>query len=66
MKTLGLDIGTTSISAVVFCPEAGPVIARTLKNDAFLEGAPWERLQDPKRIRDTALALVNKLLAEHP
>ena len=66
MKTLGLDIGTTSISAVVFCPEAGPVIARTRKNDAFLEGAPWERLQDPKKIRDTALSLVSELLAEHP
>ena len=35
MKTLGLDIGTTSISSVVFEAETGVLAARTVKNDSF-------------------------------
>lgn len=62
MKTLGLDIGTTSISAVVFSREQGVLTARTVKNDSFLEGEPWERIQDPCKIRDIALSVVRELL----
>ena len=47
MKTLGLDIGTTSICAVVFEAETGVLAARTIKNDTFVESRPWERIQDP-------------------
>lgn len=66
MKTLGLDIGTTTISAVV--AEDGVVLsAVTLKNDSFLSTAnAWERIQDPDYIRKTALQAVEQLLAEHP
>ena len=66
MKTLGLDIGTTSISAVVYSTEAKVLCARTVKNDSFLPGEPWERLQDPQIIYDTAMSLVHELLQEHP
>ena len=66
MKTLGLDIGTTSISAVVFSRTEGVLAAHTVKNDSFLPGAPWERIQDPDSIRQTALAVLEELLALHP
>ena len=46
MTVLGLDIGTTTISAVVM--RDGKVLAaKTLKNDSFLPGRPvWEKAQD--------------------
>lgn len=66
MKTLGLDIGTTSISAVVYSRQDGVLAAQTVRNDSFLKGEPWERLQDPEKIRSTALEVVTGLLSEHP
>ena len=48
MVTLGLDIGTTTISAVAV--EEGRVLAaETLPNDAALPCEAWERKQDPRR-----------------
>lgn len=66
MKTLGLDIGTTSISAVVYSAAAGVLTARTVTNDSFLPGEDWERLQDPQKISDKAMAVVEELLQCHP
>ena len=65
MKTLGLDIGTTTVSAVIL-DSSGVPEAKTVKNDSFLPGAPWERLQDPEVIRVTCQALVEELLDAHP
>lgn len=66
MKTLGLDIGTTTISAVVV-EEKCVLAAVTLKNDSFLPAAEsWERVQDPSHIRTTAMCAVEALLAQHP
>ena len=55
MKLLGLDIGTTTVSAVVV--EDGAVLSSlTLKNGSFLPTEnPWEKIQDPAYIRQTAL-----------
>ena len=66
MKVLGLDIGTTTISAVVM--EDGSVLsAVTLKNDSFIDTDTfWEKIQDPIRIRNTALSAVEQILGEHP
>ncbi len=66
MKTLGIDIGTTTISAVVL--EAGRVVSSlTVANDSFIEtGHTWEKIQDPGRILDAALSLVSELTGEHP
>ena len=64
MKTLGLDIGTTTISAVVLW-ENTVLASRTVKNDSLLPGKSWERLQDPEAIRATALKIVEDLLREH-
>ena len=66
MKTLGLDIGTTSISAVVFEENAGVLAARTVKNDSFLTGESWERIQDPHKIRSVAMGVVEELLTSFP
>jgi len=66
MKTLGLDIGTTSISAVVYSRQEGVLSARTVRNDTFLPGRSWERLQDPRKIRAIAMKAAGDLLKEHP
>ncbi len=65
MKILGLDIGTTTVSAVVV--ENKQVLsALTLKNDSFLPtDRPWEKVQDPAYICTTALQAVETLLAQH-
>ena len=66
MKLLGLDIGTTTVSAVVV--EDGAVLSSlTLKNGSFLptENA-WEKIQDPVYIRQTALQAVQELLEQYP
>ena len=66
MKVLGLDIGTTTISAVVAAD--GTVLSSlTLKNGVFLQTPdPWEKIQDPSYIRATALQAVEELLTQHP
>lgn len=66
MKTLGLDIGTTSISAVVM--ENGQIVdSRTRKNDTFIiECREWERLQDPDIILEVSVGLVKTLFELYP
>lgn len=66
MKTLGLDLGTTSICAVVFEKETGVLAAKTVQNAAFLPGEVWERAQDAAAISDIALSLVKELLDAYP
>ena len=66
MKALGLDIGTTTISAVVV-EDRRVTASRTLPNGSFWTGTrPWEKLQDPEKIRETALKAVKTLLEDHP
>lgn len=66
MKTLGLDIGTTTISAVV-AEENAVIGCVTYKNDSFIPtGNDWERIQDPGHIRRTALQAMETLLSQHP
>ena len=52
MKSIGIDIGTTSISLVLAgFPDGTLIQAVTLPNNTFLPSArPWERLQDPAAI----------------
>ncbi len=66
MRVLGLDIGTTTISAVVV--EGTKVLeALTLSNGSFLPTSnSWEKIQDPAYIRKTALGAVDALLERHP
>ena len=66
MKVLGLDIGTTTVSAVVV--EDRLVLSSiTLKNGSFIHTEnSWEKVQDPEYIRNTALQAVESMLSEHP
>ena len=67
MSTLiGLDIGTTSISAVAVEASTGALLrAVTVPNDSALPSPDGvSRLQDPARIAETALGLKETLAAE--
>ncbi len=66
MKAIGLDIGTTTICAIVLDAENGKVIkSTTLPNDTFLtDTKPFEKIQDPEKIVSQALSLVENLLSE--
>lgn len=64
MKALGLDIGTTTISAAVLDREDGAVCdAKTIANQCFIDrGNEWERIQDVDRIMEKALAVANEMV----
>lgn len=66
MYLLGIDIGTTTICGVVV--KDGKVLSSvTKKNDSNISGsAVWEKLQNPDRIRETALSIVSELLEKFP
>ena len=66
MKALGLDIGTTSISAAVLGDENEVLEAKSVQSSTFLPGQTWERLQDPQAIFAKAFGLVRSLLKRHP
>ncbi len=67
MKSLGLDIGTTSICGVVMDTETGVVLStRTLANNSALAGESWEKLQDPINIMNAVQELHDALYNEHP
>ncbi len=62
LKILGLDIGTTTISAVVADAETGNILAsRTVKNDSVIEGT---KLQNPEIIINKVLDIRNELVKE--
>ena len=66
MKILGLDIGTTTISAVVL-EDGKNLMHKTYKNDSFIRSAnDWERIQSPEYIKETAIGAVRELIAKHP
>lgn len=64
MKVIGLDIGTTTICAVVLDAEKGDVLKSvTLPNDTFIDNTkPFEKIQDPEKILSRATSLVDELL----
>ncbi len=66
MTTLGLDIGTTTISASVLENNLSATV-RTIKNNSFITGKhSWEKLQNPKSILSAALCIVQELMYEFP
>ncbi len=51
MIILGIDIGTTTVTALTFNTESKEVLKScTLSNDSFIEGKSFEKLQDPNKI----------------
>lgn len=66
MKTLGLDIGTTSISATVYDAQLGVCRSWNVKNDSFLPGESWERIQCPVTILQAIESILYDVLKEYP
>ena len=64
MGALGIDIGTTSISLTILDEIPNGSRSWTCPNDAAIDGAPWERLQDAGKIAEKVISLVDGLLAE--
>ncbi|MBE6796198.1 MAG: hypothetical protein E7533_06425 [Ruminococcaceae bacterium] len=59
MNILGIDIGTTTVTALVLSTEKSEILkACTLKNDSFIDGRDFEKLQDPKLIIETVKTAV--------
>lgn len=66
MNILGLDIGTTTVCAVVCDSDSGEMLRSvTVPNDTFIEGkASFERVQNPGAILDKCLTLADTLTSE--
>ena len=67
MITIGIDIGTTSISASVVDtehPERDD--SCSISNGSFIKGKDWESLQDPEQIILKAKQLIDRQLDNHP
>ncbi len=66
MKTIGLDIGTTTICAIVIDASDGKVLKSvTLPNDTFrTDVKSFEKIQEPEKILSKAMDLVDELLCE--
>lgn len=68
MWSIGIDIGTTTISAVVMNAETKQTErAYTIANDSFFETSNvWERLQNPQVILEKAKKLLDEILESYP
>lgn len=68
MKTIGIDIGTTTISAVVMETEGRKLLAsRTIPNGSFIHtDREWERIQDVSLLMNKAKELLDSFLEEFP
>lgn len=68
MKSIGIDIGTTTVSAVVLDKEKEIVLAsRTISNDSFIStGHEWEKMQDVGKILEKAQGVLEELLGLYP
>lgn len=64
MHTMGIDIGTTTISVVLLDVESGAMIgSRTAEHRAFCKGmSPKNRIQDPERIWKQTCGTVRELM----
>lgn len=68
MKVIGLDTGTTTISAVVLDLAADSVLdSRTIPNGSHL-GSPneWEHIQNADSVAERAKSVLDELLELHP
>ena len=65
MKAVGIDIGTTSISAVVMdASTCAAVRSRTISSPGFLDTKhAWERIQSPQQILEAAKQLLDEMLS---
>lgn len=68
MLTVGIDIGTTSLSAAVADSVRRKVLStKTVPNDSFLAAYDyWEKIQDPQRIVRKAREMLDGYLDTYP
>lgn len=67
MYVLGLDIGTTTICAVVTGSDSGAILKSvTLPNDTAIDGLPYEKLQSPMQILRKCRTLAAELCESYP
>ena len=65
MNILGIDIGTTTVTCLMLDTRKKQVIGScTLKNDSFIEGKAFERLQDPEAIINTVKKGINEVCCD--
>ena len=67
MYSIGIDIGTTSLCALVLDADNRKVLKSiTVSNGSEVSGThPWNRCQDPNVIVEKCLGLLNELLSEY-
>lgn len=63
MNILGIDIGTTTVTALVLNTDTKTAKSVTLKNDSFIDGRSFEKLQSPEIIIDTVKKAVKDVTA---
>ena len=68
MQVAGIDIGTTTISAVVLDLDKHIVLdTRTMPNGSFIQtDDPQERIQDADRLVEKAINILDEFLASYP
>ena len=65
MKILGIDIGTTTITALLLDASRGNILKScTLKNDSFISGRPFEKLQSPQKIIETVKTAIEEICGD--
>lgn len=65
MRAAGFDIGTTTVCGVLIDLESGRTVkTQTRKNDSWIKGESYERLQDSARIWQLVQAIYQDFLAE--
>lgn len=65
MNILGIDIGTTTVTCLILDTNKKQVAKScTLKNDSFIEGKPFEKLQDPKIIINTVKTAIKEVCTD--
>ncbi len=67
MRALGLDIGTTTISAVVVKTDEREIEkAYTISNDSFIgTDLPWEKIQEPEIIMRKVFQLLDEIFENY-
>ena len=68
MKTIGIDIGTTTISlAAADCTKKKLLASRTIPNDSFMKtGNDWEAVQDADKILAAVESGLDEMLRRYP
>ena len=66
MNFIGIDVGTSTISCVIYNPLSKETDYQTITNDTFLHSPEeWEKSQDPAKITDKIENALNGYLEKH-